>query len=315
MTQSLPAYTYLLSCIGIFVFQTLDAIDGKQARRTGSSSPLGQLFDHGCDAIAWTISSLSVVSFLQLGLTDEAIVGIFAATSPFYLTNLLEYYSGVYEYNVGNVDGTSGQIMLMFFNVLPFFAGTDVYSRKVKDLMPFLPNFLTSDLQLKHYAMILCVYVGVIYSFILLIYCYKSVSGFGKIFTLTMQVLQMFGVFIIMLLFDETIPFIHDNAGWVYICIALLYAIVTTKLIVCLMCKMHFSYLHAEYLIFLVYFYFQYNYDGSDAALTNLKYAFIGVFVTYLVLYIRLVQTCIDQISEDLGIYCFTLGSRKEKSN
>lgn len=27
--------------------QTLDAIDGKQARRTGSSSPLGELFDHG----------------------------------------------------------------------------------------------------------------------------------------------------------------------------------------------------------------------------------------------------------------------------
>lgn len=27
-----------------------DCMDGKQARRTGSSSPLGQLFDHGCDA-------------------------------------------------------------------------------------------------------------------------------------------------------------------------------------------------------------------------------------------------------------------------
>jgi ethanolaminephosphotransferase len=26
-------------------------VDGKQARRTNSSSPLGQLFDHGCDAI------------------------------------------------------------------------------------------------------------------------------------------------------------------------------------------------------------------------------------------------------------------------
>lgn len=29
----------------------MDAIDGKQARRTGTSSPLGELFDHGCDAI------------------------------------------------------------------------------------------------------------------------------------------------------------------------------------------------------------------------------------------------------------------------
>lgn len=27
--------------------QTFDAVDGKQARRTNSSSPLGELFDHG----------------------------------------------------------------------------------------------------------------------------------------------------------------------------------------------------------------------------------------------------------------------------
>jgi hypothetical protein len=35
----------------LFMYQTLDAMDGKQARRTGNSTPLGQLFDHGCDAL------------------------------------------------------------------------------------------------------------------------------------------------------------------------------------------------------------------------------------------------------------------------
>jgi len=34
------------------VYQSLDAIDGKQARRTGTSNPLGELFDHGCDSIS-----------------------------------------------------------------------------------------------------------------------------------------------------------------------------------------------------------------------------------------------------------------------
>ena len=34
------------------MYQTLDAIDGKQARRTNSSSPLGELFDHGCDSLS-----------------------------------------------------------------------------------------------------------------------------------------------------------------------------------------------------------------------------------------------------------------------
>lgn len=36
----------------------MDAIDGKQARRTGTSGPLGELFDHGCDAINMMVSGL-----------------------------------------------------------------------------------------------------------------------------------------------------------------------------------------------------------------------------------------------------------------
>lgn len=41
----------LYTVLCIFLYQTLDAVDGKQARRTKTSSPLGQLFDHGCDGI------------------------------------------------------------------------------------------------------------------------------------------------------------------------------------------------------------------------------------------------------------------------
>lgn len=40
--------TFLYSFgVGLFAYQSLDAIDGKQARRTGASGPLGELFDHG----------------------------------------------------------------------------------------------------------------------------------------------------------------------------------------------------------------------------------------------------------------------------
>ena len=40
---------------GIFIYQTLDAIDGKHQRRTDNSSPavaLSEFFDHGCDSIS-----------------------------------------------------------------------------------------------------------------------------------------------------------------------------------------------------------------------------------------------------------------------
>jgi phosphatidylglycerophosphate synthase len=47
LSQPVPQWTIFYACFCGFMYQTLDAVDGKQARRTGSSSPLGQLFDHG----------------------------------------------------------------------------------------------------------------------------------------------------------------------------------------------------------------------------------------------------------------------------
>jgi cytidyltransferase-like protein len=46
-----PITTPLVCAALVFVYQTLDALDGKQARRIGNSSPLGELFDHACDNV------------------------------------------------------------------------------------------------------------------------------------------------------------------------------------------------------------------------------------------------------------------------
>lgn len=51
LTAPLEPGVAVFCAVSLFCYQTLDAIDGKQARRTGTSSPLGQLFDHGCDAL------------------------------------------------------------------------------------------------------------------------------------------------------------------------------------------------------------------------------------------------------------------------
>ena len=42
-----PRWLYYLNGFSVFWYLHLDCLDGKQARRTKSSSPLGQLFDHG----------------------------------------------------------------------------------------------------------------------------------------------------------------------------------------------------------------------------------------------------------------------------
>ncbi|VDN13330.1 unnamed protein product [Dibothriocephalus latus] len=50
--QKFWSWSLILAAVCVFVYQTLDALDGKQARKTDTSSPLGELFDHGCDAIS-----------------------------------------------------------------------------------------------------------------------------------------------------------------------------------------------------------------------------------------------------------------------
>ena len=42
-----PRWVYAFCGLACLAYLHLDCLDGKQARRTGSSSPLGQLFDHG----------------------------------------------------------------------------------------------------------------------------------------------------------------------------------------------------------------------------------------------------------------------------
>jgi phosphatidylglycerophosphate synthase len=52
---------FLTMCgIAFFVYMICDNCDGKQARRTGSSSPLGMLFDHGADCLTSLINTFFI---------------------------------------------------------------------------------------------------------------------------------------------------------------------------------------------------------------------------------------------------------------
>lgn len=73
----MPAWMYFFSATAAFTYQTLDAVDGKQARRTGTSSPLGQLFDHG------NISSYLLISMMLIELVGCDAVSLFFGIMAF----------------------------------------------------------------------------------------------------------------------------------------------------------------------------------------------------------------------------------------
>ena len=77
---------YASFALGLFLYQTFDACDGTQARRTGQSGPLGELFDHGVDAINTTFGVVIFAGAVNLGYTWSTVLGAFAALCTFYLT-------------------------------------------------------------------------------------------------------------------------------------------------------------------------------------------------------------------------------------
>ncbi|KAD7479895.1 hypothetical protein E3N88_03031 [Mikania micrantha] len=89
-----PRWVHFVHGLLLFLYQTFDAVDGKQARRTSSSSPLGELFDHGCDALACALEALAFGSTAMCGRNTFwfwviSAVPFYGATWEHYFTNTL----------------------------------------------------------------------------------------------------------------------------------------------------------------------------------------------------------------------------------
>ena len=91
LTQKLPWYGCVINSVFLFIYQTLDNLDGRQARRTGMSSPLGQFFDHGCDAITGVFEIIKSAAVLNMGPTWVCFAYAIATGVGFILASYEEY--------------------------------------------------------------------------------------------------------------------------------------------------------------------------------------------------------------------------------
>ncbi|RUP47626.1 hypothetical protein BC936DRAFT_145516 [Jimgerdemannia flammicorona] len=94
---------------GLWLYSTFDNVDGRQARRTKTSSPLGELFDHGCDALNCSLGSIVQAAAMGFGHSWYSAFLLLLTTMPFYLSTWEEYHTGVLY--LGYVNGpTEGLI-------------------------------------------------------------------------------------------------------------------------------------------------------------------------------------------------------------
>lgn len=125
-TEEAPAWAFILSALGLFIYQSLDAIDGKQARRTNSSSALGELFDHGCDAVSTVFVAVGTCICAGIGKHPNwmffcGFVGMFM----FFCAHWQTYVSGTLRFGI--VDVTEVQIAIIIMYVMTAFGGVSLW--------------------------------------------------------------------------------------------------------------------------------------------------------------------------------------------
>nr|XP_043614581.1 choline/ethanolaminephosphotransferase 1-like isoform X2 [Erigeron canadensis] len=130
-----PRWVHFAHGLLLFLYQTFDAVDGKQARRTNSSSPLGELFDHGCDALACALEALAFGSTAMCG----------RYTFWFWVISAVPFYGATWEHYFTNtlilpaINGPTEGLMLIY--VAHFFTaivGAEWWAQDVGKSIPLL---------------------------------------------------------------------------------------------------------------------------------------------------------------------------------
>lgn len=76
----------------------LDGVDGKQARRTNSSTPLGELFDHGLDSWACIFFVATVYSVFGRGESGVGVATLYYILWVVLFSFILSHWE---KYNTG----------------------------------------------------------------------------------------------------------------------------------------------------------------------------------------------------------------------
>ncbi|CDS02870.1 hypothetical protein LRAMOSA00273 [Lichtheimia ramosa] len=130
-----PHWLYYSFAAGLWLYSTFDNVDGKQARRTGTSSPLGELFDHGCDALNTSFAALLQAAALGMGHSTASVMLYGIAMFGFYLSTAEEYHTGTLYLGYVNAP-TEGVLVSCFVFCLSGYYGPSIWQTPLGQVLP-----------------------------------------------------------------------------------------------------------------------------------------------------------------------------------
>jgi len=143
----LPFLSYWVIAFLIFAYQTLDNLDGKQARRTGASSALGEVFDHGGDCLTVPMFVIILATVFQFDPLS-AFVSLFAISTMFNNCHWESYFTGTVVLDV-IFNPTEAQLAIMALLIYTSFGGSAMWLKEVNTV-------IFGQMQLNHVVLLVC---------------------------------------------------------------------------------------------------------------------------------------------------------------
>eukprot|EP00814_Leptocylindrus_danicus_P016649 CAMPEP_0116021058 /NCGR_PEP_ID=MMETSP0321-20121206/10161_1 /TAXON_ID=163516 /ORGANISM="Leptocylindrus danicus var. danicus, Strain B650" /LENGTH=359 /DNA_ID=CAMNT_0003491857 /DNA_START=28 /DNA_END=1104 /DNA_ORIENTATION=+ len=252
----IPDWAIALAGLCTYGYYTLDCMDGKQARRTGTSSPLGQLFDHGFDCICnlFHISAIGAIHlsggsiwFLLLQVTNQ-----FA----FYCAQWEEYYTHVLPHAHGDWIGVTevnygiGTLILAnaFIDRRAFWEQT-MGSLLPAEVIDYAPNWF-EKLELRQFGTLGWFVLLTMLVFFSVLRVYNSVRSTSVFLSAVSKLISPALLIASIFLLPPSV--IVNHTRYVSVCLGLIFSLITKKMIVYSMAKMTYASIQIEIIPFMM---------------------------------------------------------------
>ena len=320
--RPLPDWVVFLSGYCTIAYYTFDCMDGKQARRTGQSSPLGQLFDHGFDCICNLAHLSTSAGYLMLGgLTQKDSRFFFGFQGSlffaFFMAQWEEYYTGALPHAMGNLGVTEVNYAIGTVAIINAFIDRENWMATLGSVIPqqvlnmvggVIPDYFL-EMQLKHLGMCGWYLLGVV----LITGCLARVIGHDNVkknklaFIALSKLLTPFLICIAPYWLPPSI--LQNELRFISVAGGLLMSFLSKKIICFSMAKQTFASIQIEALPYLAtLLWIRYDRNLSDQ---GARFVLGGLCVWNAFRLIKFASIAIDQICTRLDINCMTIKEKK----
>jgi ethanolaminephosphotransferase len=318
--EQVPDWVLFLNAWCLVVYYTLDCMDGKQARRTNSSSPLGQLFDHGVDCFGLLAHLSSVSAWLCAGSTRWYYAIQAALQVSFFVAQWEEYYTEVLPHATGEIGVTEVTYAMALASLVNIFLDRQTfYTQKFADVVPFLapsarikdvilePLFKSRELEVKHVFCLGWVFMMSLLMMLSILRVFGHVKTPKLQFSALMKLISPCAASLAPFLLPDAV--IQRETRFVSLAVGLCLILMTIKIIVFSMAKQAYAAVQMDVLVVLI----AAISTSQDSRWTPSGVHLVWQIATlyYLLRLYQWISAAISQICKRLGIRLFVIKPMK----